>query len=91
MKFMITYEIRPENRSASGKRFLETGGGPPAGVTMLGRWHRAAGLAGFVLCESSNAEAIGNWVYEWNDLLNFEVIPVVDDEQVSRILSRVLK
>ena len=90
MKFMITYEISPENRSTSGKRFLETGGGPPAGVTMLGRWHKAAGLAGFVLCESSDAEAISNWCYDWNDLLKFEVAPVIDDEQAGRTLSRAL-
>jgi len=91
MKFIVTYELQPENRNASGKRFLETGGRPTAGVTMLGRWHRAAGLAGFVLCESSDAEAIANWVYEWNDLLRFDVIPVIDDEQAGRVLARALK
>ena len=90
MKFMITYEMSPENRSASGQRFLQTGGGPPAGVTMLGRWHRAAGLGGFVLCETSDPEAIANWVYQWNDLLKFDAVPLIDDEQVGRVLSKVL-
>ena len=90
MKFMITYEFSPENRNSSGKRFLDTGGGPPAGVTMLGRWHKAAGLAGYVLCESADAEAISNWIYEWNDLLRFDVAPVLEDEQTARVLSKAL-
>jgi len=88
LQFMITFNIRPENRTSSGKRFLETGGGPPAGVTMLGRWHKAAGLGGFVLCESSDPEALANWVYQWNDLLTFEIIPVLNDEQAARVLTR---
>ena len=90
MQFIITYEIGPENRSSSGQRFLQTGGLPPKGVTMLGRWHKAAGLGGWLLCESSNAEALANWVYGWNDLLRFEIAPVIDDKQAGRVLGKVL-
>ena len=88
MKFIVTYELSPENRTPSGKRFLETKGAPPEGVTMLGRWHKAGGLAGYLLCETSDAEAIANWCYAWNDLLRFEIVPVIDDEQAGRVLSR---
>ena len=79
MQFMITYEIGPENRTASGKRFQKTGGLPPKGVTMLARWHKSAGLGGWVVCESSSAEAIADWMYQWNDLLRFDVEPVIND------------
>jgi hypothetical protein len=91
MKFMITYRISPENRNTSGQRFQETGGGPPKGVTMLGRWHKAAGLGGWVLCETSSAEAAANWCYQWNDVLEFDIAPVIDDKEAARVLGRVLK
>jgi len=38
---------RPEGDYSA---FLETGGAPPAGVKMLGRWHTADGAYGFASC-----------------------------------------
>jgi len=91
MKFMISYEMNCEQRSTSGQRFLDTGGGPPKGIQMLARWHRAAGLGGWVIAETNSAEAIATWVYQWNDLLRFEIHPILDDEQTARVLSKALK
>ena len=90
MKLIIEYSIHPDQRNSSGKRFLETGGGPPAGVTMLGRWHKVGGLGGYVLCETSDAEAAANWCAAWTDLLSFNVTPVLDDEQTGRVLAKVV-
>ena len=53
---------------------------------MLGRWHNVAGLRGYVLAESADAVAIGKWMQEWTDLIDFEVIPVVNDEDVLKVL-----
>lgn len=86
MLFMITYAFGPEQRDEAQSRFKSTGGGPPAGAKMLGRWHNVAGLQGFVLAESTDAVAIGKWMQEWTDLLDFEVIPVVNDEDVLKVL-----
>jgi uncharacterized protein DUF3303 len=49
---------------------------------------QGGGTGGWVVCESSNAEAIANWVYGWNDLLQFEIAPVLDDKQAGRVLSK---
>ena len=42
MKFMIAYTIKPAHFQAAVSRFLETGGTPPDGLRMLGRWHSAS-------------------------------------------------
>ena len=86
MIFHITYNIASQNRDAAQARLLETGGLPPEGATMVGRWHCAQGLKGFVLCETTDAEAITAWLQEWSDLLTFEVTPVVDDDQIVRVI-----
>jgi hypothetical protein len=86
MVFHITYKISPENRNAGQKRFKETGAPPPAGVTMTGRWHSVQGLLGFIIAESSDAEAIGRWTQEWTDVLSFEITPVLNDEEISRVI-----
>ena len=43
-----------------------------------------------MVCESSNAEALANWVYGWNNPLRFEIVPVIDDKQAGRALRKVL-
>jgi len=53
---------------------------------MTGRWHCAEGLRGFLVAESSDAEAIAKWTQSWTDLLSFEVTPVVTDEQLARVI-----
>ena len=53
---------------------------------MHGRWHAIGGGHGFVLAESNDSVAIGKWMQEWTDLLEFEVIPVNNDDDVLKIL-----
>jgi hypothetical protein len=86
MLFHITYTLPPENREKAQSRFKETGGLPPGGATMIGRWHCAEGLKGFVIAEASDAEAIAAWTQQWTDVLSFDIAPVVDDEQMMRVI-----
>lgn len=86
MLFHISYQIAPNARNDAQSRFKDTGGGPPEGVTMVGRWHKAAGLGGFLIAETSDPVALGKWMQEWTDLLEFDVTPVTDDEQVMEVL-----
>jgi len=53
MKFIITYTVTQGTFNAAVARFLETGGAPPEGVKMLGRWHGMNGQ-GFAISESSD-------------------------------------
>jgi len=69
MKFMTTWSLEPAHRKQATARFLETGGSPPTGVKMLGRWHGPAG--GFVLAETSDIKALYEWLGQWSDLLEF--------------------
>jgi hypothetical protein len=38
MRFILTFTLPPQMHEAAIARFLETGGQPPPGVTLLGRW-----------------------------------------------------
>lgn len=87
MKFMAIWEAGPESRDQAVARFKETGGGAPKGVKMLGRWHDVSGNAGFALGETDDPALIHRWVSEWNDLLSFEVVTVIDDEEFVRSLA----
>lgn len=86
MLFMITYVFGSEIRNEVQERFKSTGGLPGPGVTMRGRWHSLDGNNGFILAESTDSVAIGKWIQEWNDLLEFDVTPVNTDEDVMKVL-----
>jgi Protein of unknown function (DUF3303) len=48
MKFISTWTVPQGTFNAAVARFLETGGAPPEGVKMLGRWH---GMDGKGICD----------------------------------------
>ena len=87
MLFQISYTIQPQNRDEAQARFRETGGLPPEGVSMVGRWHCAQGRKGFLLAEASDAVALTSWIQQWSDILSFEITPVIDDEQMMQVIA----
>jgi hypothetical protein len=86
MKFMIEWSVEPDRQKEATARFLQTGGGPPEGVKMLGRWHGAS--KGFVLSETNDAKALFEWTARWTDLLKFVVTPVVEDAEAAEVMKR---
>jgi hypothetical protein len=89
MKIMVTWKIPPAHMPAAVKQFLKTGGAPPKGVKMLGRWHGAA--MGFALAECKDGKALYEWMAQWSDNLEFSLHPVVDDRESAPILRRIYK
>ncbi len=86
MTFMTTYKISPAHRNAAQQRFKQGGGLPPKGVKMIGRRHKTDGSGGFALCETDDAVALAKWIQDWSDLLEFEIFPVLDDNQIGIVL-----
>jgi hypothetical protein len=53
---------------------------------MIGRRHKTDGSGGFALCETDDAVALAKWTQDWSDLLEFEIFPVLDDNQIGIVL-----
>ncbi len=87
MLFMVVFTFQTKDREAVVARFKETGGPPPEGVRMVGRWHDAGLHRGFVLAESNTLENVAKWCHRWADLIAFEVVPVLDDDGVKNVLA----
>jgi hypothetical protein len=87
MKYMITFTSKPAQFKAAVARFIETGAVPPQGVKMLGRWHGAA--IGWVVAETDNVLKLYEWTARWNDLLEFTVVPVLEDAELAEVLRNV--
>lgn len=90
MLFIVSWSISPQHRNNTIERFLKTGGAPPEGVKMLGRWHAVGGASGFGVAEASDPVSIQKWVLEWSDLMSMEVHAALTDEQVAPLLAAAL-
>jgi hypothetical protein len=86
MKCMVTFSISSDNIADALERFQGGAGEPPAGVTMLGRWHEMGTGDGFALFEVADQSAFTAFLMGWADLVDQHVVPVVEDETIAALL-----
>ncbi len=86
MQFMVSYSIDIPQRDAAEARFLETGATPPDGVQMIGRWHCTGERRGYMVLESTEITNVMKFMRAWNDVLNFQITPVVSDAQLAETM-----
>lgn len=86
MKYIISWTLPkgPDYNTAT-ERFLKSGGMPPAGVAMLGRWH-GMDKRGFAVAESSDPKALYTWMAQWADVLDIAVTPCLEDKDAGAVL-----
>jgi Domain of unknown function (DUF3303) len=88
MKFMLTFSIKPETkaRDEAIARFKATGGQPPKGVRLIGRWTAADFSGGFDLLESDDVKALTEFALMWSDLMELRIVPVIEDADLGEVL-----
>jgi hypothetical protein len=91
MKVLSTYSIRPGCVKEAVGRFLAGKANPPAGVKILGRWHRTDSSGGFTLMESDSPTAMFEFSAMWSDVLELHSNIVLDDAEAGPILAKVFK
>jgi hypothetical protein len=91
MRFMTTWKARPGALREAVDRFLAGQGQPPAGVTMLARWHKVDCSGGYTLAESDNPSALYELSAQWADVLEIESCPVIEDTAAGTVLAKVFR
>lgn len=86
MKYLVSWTLPHGTFNAAVARFMETGGAPPAGVELLGRWHGMSGQ-GFAITESSDAKAMFLYIAQWSDLLPMTITPCLEDSDAGEALA----
>jgi len=80
MLFMVIEHFRNGDPRPVRNRFLRDGRMLPDGVVYHASWIDAPKARCYQLMEAPDADAIDAWVARWNDLVEFEVIPVVTSQ-----------
>jgi hypothetical protein len=77
MLFMVIETFKQDDPRPVGERFGRCGRMLPEGLTYRESWVDAAGSRCFQIMEAPHAGALGEWVKRWEDLVDFEIVPVL--------------
>jgi hypothetical protein len=75
MLFMVIESFK-HGIQAVGERFKHSGRMLPEGVVYHASWVDSAGARCFQVMEAALPESLNAWTSRWDDLIDFEIIPV---------------
>ncbi len=81
MLFMLIERFKNRDARAVYRRFREKGRMAPEGLSYVGSWIEANFDRCFQLMECSDARLLQQWMLQWQDLVEFEIIPVVPSKE----------
>jgi hypothetical protein len=87
MKYLVQWSSSPQTARAAAQHFLETGGKPPDGVTQLGRWFGMNGK-GCAVLEAADPKGVFTLITEWQEFLQIEATPVLEDDEAGEIVTK---
>ena len=90
MKFICTFAMTPEmkGRDEAIARFKKTGGQPPKGAKLLGRWIAADFSGGTLLLEADEPKVLTEFSLAWSDITALRIVPVIEDAELVDVLKR---
>ena len=81
MLFMVIERFERDDINAIGERFKRNGRMLPEGVIYHASWMDSNGTRCFQIMEASRQELLNPWISRWDDLVDFEIIPVVTSSE----------
>ncbi len=89
MKFMVTWQVHEDKRHAALKSFSEMSDEDDSrdlgGVRLIGRWHDVIGFTGVAIAETDDPKALSAWLLHWNDVIDVQSVPVLDDNEAREL------
>lgn len=86
---MIIEEFRDGDPVPVYRRLRESGRQLPAGLTYVGSWVTEDLTRCYQVMECEDCRVLDEWMSLWEDLVQFELVPVVESsEAASRIANR---
>ncbi len=86
MLFMVIEHFRPGMAPDVYRRFHERGRLAPDDVRYVSSWVDAGFERCFQVMEAPTPAALKRWTDNWDDLVDFEVVPVLTSEQAAKAI-----
>jgi hypothetical protein len=84
MLFIIVENFKNGDAVPVYQRFRDKGRLAPEGLKYISSWVAEDFRKCFQLMETDDKELLKEWISNWNDLVDFEVYPVMTSEQVAQ-------
>ena len=83
MRFMVIERFKNRDAAAVYRRFRERGRMTPDGLRYVESWVEHGFDRCFQLMECDDPRLFRQWVERWEDLVEFEVVPVLTSRQAA--------
>jgi succinate dehydrogenase flavin-adding protein (antitoxin of CptAB toxin-antitoxin module) len=90
MLFMVIERFRNRDAKAVYRRFREQGRMLPLGLKYIESWTEANFERCFQLMECEDPQLFNEWMSRWQDLVEFEIIPVVSSQEAANSMTQML-
>ena len=90
MLFMVIERFKNRDALAVYRRSQQQGRMMPEGLRYVGSWIEANFDRCFQLMECDDPRLFQQWVVAWQDLVEFEIVPVVPSEETKGAISPML-
>jgi hypothetical protein len=90
MLFMVIERFKNRDAKAVYRRFQEKGRMAPAGLHYVGSWIEANFDRCFQLMECDDPRLLQQWIIQWQDLIEFEIVPVVPSQETVETVTPML-
>ncbi len=81
MQYMVIEKFKQEKVKDLYKRFEEKGRLMPDGLTYINSWITEDVSTCYQLVETHDINKLYEWINNWNDFADFEIIPVITSQQ----------
>ena len=87
MLYMVIERFKDGNVVPVYQRFRERGRLMPSGLTYVASWVERSFGRCFQLMECDDAELLRQWISQWDDLVDFEVMPVMTSAEAANTIA----
>ena len=90
MLFMVIERFKNRDAKSIYRRFLEKGRMMPEGLIYRESWIEANFERCFQLMECGDVALLQEWILQWCDLAEFEIVPVAESSKTSATVKKFL-
>jgi len=87
MLFMVIERFKNRDPQPIYRRLRERGRQMPDGLKYLDSWIEANFDRCFQMMETDDPRLLQKWILAWNDLMDFEIVPVVPSKETSAMMA----
>ena len=88
---MVIEKFKNQNARAVYVRFREQGRMLPDGLKYVDSWVEASFDRCFQIMECDDPRLFQQWVIKWQDLVDFEIVPIVPSKQTAEAINPFLQ